>query len=180
MLIQLSREDVHKCTMLGMDTVKVCEMQGFPPRLENKGQSREEANIFGFKAEFAVARLFDLEPTGLSITSDYGVDLWIQDFPIDVKFTNKIDGPLIFDSMDKFKSQIAILVSRTADDTVMNICGWIGKPMFEKHHRVHNFGWGDRLVIDQDHSAFLPIERLWWHIQTRKFEPKKKEIKNES
>ena len=173
MLIQLSREDLHKCTMLGMDTVKICEMQGFPPRLENKGQSREEANIFGFKAEFAVARLFGLEPTGLNITSDYGVDLWIDDLPIDVKFTNKLDGPLIFDSMDKFRAQIAVLVTRTDDDTVMNVAGWISKVKFKDNSHEANFGYGNRLVVEQDHESLAPIERLWWHIQSRKFQPKK-------
>ena len=174
MLIQLSREDVHTCTVLGNDTVKICEMQGFPPRLENKGQSRAEANIFGFKAEYAVARLFNVTPTGLNITSDFGVDLWIDDNPVDVKFSNKQGGPLIFDSMERFKAQIAVLVTRTNDDTVMNVAGWISRYKFNKNCHQANFGYGDRLVIEQDHEAFMPIEKLWWHLQCKKFEPKKR------
>ena len=174
MLVQLSQEDNHNCTVLGNDTVKIREMQGFPPRLDNKEQSREEANIFGFKAEYAVARLFNVPPTGLNITSDFGVDLWINDIPIDVKFSNKTDGPLIFDNMEKFKAQIAVLVTRTDDDTVMNVAGWISRFKFRECCHQANFGYGDRLVVDQDHELFLPIEKLWWHLQCRKFGPKEK------
>ena len=54
MLVKLSRQDIHSSEVMGADTVKLCEMQGFSPRLENDRQSRVEANIYGFKAEFAV------------------------------------------------------------------------------------------------------------------------------
>ena len=170
MLIQLSNKDAHRCTMLGYDTVKLCEMQGFPPRLENKSQSREEANVFGFKAEFAVARLFGLEPPDLNVTSDYGVDLWWDDFSIDVKFSNKEDGDLIFDTMDKFKSQIAILVTRTENENVMNIVGWMGRKEFEKKCHQANLGYGDRLIVEAE--KLKPIEELWLKIQELKYSPK--------
>ena len=78
MLIKLSRQDVHTCSVMGADTVKLCEMQGFSPRLNNKNQSRVEANIYGFKAEFAVARLFNLELPTINVVSDGGVDLWFD------------------------------------------------------------------------------------------------------
>jgi hypothetical protein len=174
MLIQLSRKDVHACTMLGNDTVKICEMQGVNPRLENNSQSRAEANIFGFKAEYAVARLFDLEPTSLTIKSDFGVDLWLDDVSIDVKFSNRIDGDLIFDSKESFKSEISILVCRTERDDVMKIAGWCFRKNFYEFAKPHNYGWGERLRIKQEWKILESIEMLWWAIKSQQFQPTEK------
>ena len=79
MLIELSKEDAHSAQLMGADTVKICEMQGFPPRLENEKQSRTDANILGFKAEFAVARVLGLDPPVVNVLTDGGVDLWFGD-----------------------------------------------------------------------------------------------------
>lgn len=165
--IRLSKKDVHECTMLGHDTVKVCEMQGFAPRLDNAKQSRQEANVYGFKAEFAVARLLDLDTPGLNITSDYGVDLWWNDVSIDVKFSNRSDGGLIFDNMEKFKSQVAILVTRTDDPDVMSVRGWMSRKMFSDKAKHANFGYGDRLCADQEDLS--SIESLWLQMKKKQF-----------
>ena len=95
MYIKLSNKDVHTCSTMGADTVKLCEMQGFKPRLNNSNQTRIEANIYGYKAEFAVARLFNIELPTINVVSDGGVDLWLEDLSIDVKFTNKEEGDFI-------------------------------------------------------------------------------------
>ena len=167
MRVRLSKQDLHECAMLGHDTVKLCEMQGFPPRLENAKQTREEANTYGFMAEYAVARLLDLKTPTLNVTSDFGVDLWWDDVSIDVKFSNKQDGDLIFDTMDKFKSRVAVLVTKTDDEEVMNVVGWVGKKSFGDMARSVNLGYGDRLLVSQD--KLLPIERFWLEMQAKKF-----------
>ena len=92
MKVRLSRQDSHTSEIMGADTVALCKMQGFNPRLENERQSREEANAFGYKAEFAVARLFNAEPPVINVLSDGGVDLWLDGIPVDVKFTTKSKG----------------------------------------------------------------------------------------
>ena len=74
MLVRLSKKDVHASELMGADTVKLCEMQGFPPRLENDRQSRVEANIYGFKAEFAVARVLGTDLPAVNVLTDGGVD----------------------------------------------------------------------------------------------------------
>tara|TARA_R110000803_G_scaffold157452_1_gene221829 strand:- start:13 stop:522 length:510 start_codon:yes stop_codon:yes gene_type:complete len=167
MLIKLSKQDVHSSELMGADTVKLCEMQGFKPRLDNKKQSRVEANIYGFKAEFAVARLFGLDPPVINVVTDGGVDLWFNDISIDVKFNNAEFGKLIFDSMGKFKSQLAVLVGRTEEPNVMRINGWMGRTNFEEASHAKNFGYGDRLFID--HKDLLPVELLWKSLMEYKF-----------
>jgi len=172
MIVRLDLKDLYHCRVLGTDTVKICEMQNFSPRLENDKQSRTEANIYGFQAEWAVARLFDLDVTGLIISSDLGIDLWWNDISIDVKFTNRPDGDLIFDSMDKFKAAIAILVTKTDSFDEMNVIGWIGYTQFEELSEIKNYGYGDRLRVTQD--KLHPVESLWKLMKECEFNKKKK------
>ena len=169
MLVRLSAEDVHNSTVMGCDTVALCKMQGFPPRLENDNQSREEANALGFKAEFAVARLLGTSLPTVTVVTDGGVDLWFGDVSIDVKFTNRPDGDLIFDNMDKFKARVAVLVSPTEESDVMSIKGWMGRPEFEIRATGRDLGYGDRLVISQ--KDLRPIESLWRKLNEALFLP---------
>jgi hypothetical protein len=151
---------------MGLDTVKLVEMQGVAPRLENKNQSREEANIWGFKAEFAVARLLNTELPIVNVATDGGVDLWFDDVSIDVKFTNKERGPLIFDSMDKFQSDIAVLVGRTEEENTLRVNGWVGRGRFEREAETADFGYGPRLKMAM--TALDPIESLWRRLMARR------------
>jgi len=159
MLVRLSPEDVHNCTLMGHDTVALCEMRGVLPRLENKNQTREEANALGFKAEFAVARLLGTNLPTVNVVTDGGIDLWFGDVSIDVKFTNKQSNGLIFDNEEKFKARLAVLVTPTDHDDVMNIVGWIGRKQFLHVAKVKDFGYGPRLVA-VGHNL-KRIESLW-------------------
>lgn len=170
MLIELSKEDAHSAQLMGADTVKICEMQGFPPRLENDRQSREEANVCGFKAEFAVCRLFNLSAPTFNVLTDGGVDLWWNDCSIDVKWTGKEYGPLIFDNMEKFQAKIAIAVGSTDDPNVMRVNGWMDKKTFKQESSEQDFGWGMRLTMKV--SQLYPIESLWRFMMQRSLGPK--------
>lgn len=167
MLIRLSKQDTHTSELMGADTVKLCEMQGFPPRLENEEQSRVEANIYGFKAEFAVARVLGVDPPTVNVLTDGGIDLWFDDISIDVKFTNRDGGPLIFDNQEKFKADCAVLVSKTDDPVAMRIWGAIGRKTFLAHAKTHDFGYGERLVMEA--CDLRPIDWLWRHLVERRF-----------
>ena len=158
-LVKLTRQEIHKCYMLGNDTVKLCEMQKASPRLENDKQSRREANVYGFMAEFAVAKLLGLDKTDLTVASDFGIDLWWNDTSIDVKFTNRDDGDLIFDSMSAFKADIAVLVTKTNDKSLMKVCGWMSADDFAEKSEDHNYGHGDRLRVLQ--PQLEDIKDLW-------------------
>lgn len=167
MFIRLSPEDLHMSESMGRDTVALCKLMGFKPRLENKNQSREEANALAFKAEFAVARLLGTTLPTINVVTDGGVDLWFNDVSIDVKFTNKAHTGLIFDNPDKFKSRVAILVAPTTNVGVMNIVGWIGKQRFLDLATTKDFGHGERLVLKTHH--LLEIERLWKRLNECEF-----------
>jgi len=169
MLVRLSKRDLHDSKLMGADTVKLCEMQGFPPRLENEKQSRTDANILGFKAEFAVARVLGLDPPVVNVLTDGGVDLWFGDVSIDVKVTNRIDGPLVFDNMKKFQSDVAVLVGATDDESVLKINGCMSRKEFEWKAYRKDFGYGERDVVDV--KDLYPIEWLWAKFMQKRYSP---------
>jgi hypothetical protein len=167
MKFRLSRKDLLLAECMGRDTVALCEkLMGFKPRLENEKQSRVDANIMGYKAEIAIARLFDIELPAINVMTDGGVDLWLDNVAIDVKFTNKEFGPLIFDSMAKFKSDVAVLVGATSDPAVVRINGAYTRTDFERHCYRKNFGHGERLVMEV--KDIQPIEWLWLNLMKRR------------
>lgn len=167
LLIRLSRQDLHNARMAGNDTVALCRLQKITPRLENPKQSREDANALGFKAEYAVARVLQVEPPGVNVGSDFGIDLWFDDISIDVKLTNYPKGDLIFDSADKFKAKVAVLVEPTNDPAVMSIDGWMTRKEFISLATEKDFGHGLRLVVPN--ASLRPIEELWFHLQSIRF-----------
>jgi hypothetical protein len=91
----------------------------------------------------------------------------MDDTPVDVKFTNEEQGPLIFDSMQKFRAEIAILVGRTDDDDVMSINGWVTRKEFKASAGKHDFGYGERLFMS--HTEMNPIQDLWHFLAERKW-----------
>ena len=168
MKVRISKKDAHQAELMGADTVALLEMRGVKPRLQNERQSRLDANIYGFKAEFAVARLFGLDAPMVNVCSDKGVDLWMDDISVDVKFSNKSGGPLIFDSADSFAAMCAVMVGRTDDPDEFIISGCVTKSVFLRKHYKHDFGYGERLVMDV--ADLEPIEWLWRKAMERRFQ----------
>ena len=162
MFFTLTAKDNHDAELMGADTVKLCEMQGIKPRLTDaKGMaSRTENNIRGFKAEFLFARLFDLPPPVVNVLSDGQIDFWLGEYSIDVKCSCKEDGPLIFDSPEKFTAQIAVAYGQSkGDPRTFKLHGCISRSTFFKKAYKHDFGYGERYVVDVDQLD--PIEKLW-------------------
>lgn len=166
MYFTLTAEDNHQAELMGADTVKLCEMQGITPRLtDEKGlKSRTENNIRGFKAEFLFARLFNLSPPVVNVLSDGQIDFWLGETSIDVKCSCREDGPLIFDSPDKFTAKIAVAYGQSnVDPRTFRLHGCISKAKFFERAYRHDFGYGERYVVD--HDKLEPIESLWrYHI----------------
>ena len=74
---------------------------------------------------------------------------------------------MIFDNQQKFKADCAVLVSKTDDPVAMRIWGAIGKKTFVAHAKTHDFGYGERLVMEA--SELRPVEWLWRHLAERRF-----------
>lgn len=166
--VVLNKRDEHHARMKGADTVAICRAMNFQPRNETMGEvTRESGTIDGFRSEYAVARLFELDEPEINIESDNGIDFFIGDTTVDVKCTRMKDPALIFDSMDKFKADVAILTSVTGDTSPIQVWGWITPAKFQELAHHHNFGYGDRLVMNA--SDLLPIESFWLNLQKKKY-----------
>jgi len=163
LIVRLTPQELHAAVTLGKDTHAICGLQGLKPRDAN---GKEQSEIDGARAEYAVAKLFGLEPPSLNVGSDGGIDLWFGERSIDVKFT-KTDS-LIFDNVDSFKADIAVLVRNFGDDpSALGVVGCIGREAFAERSTLEDRKYGPKLCMKSE--ELLPPERLWREIKKLEF-----------
>lgn len=158
MKFKLTRSEMHCADCLGRDTVRICNMFGNTPRWSDNdgGENRINNNIMAYRGEVLFARIFSLEMPTLNVMGDNGVDFFLGDMSVDVK-TSK-NPELIFDKKG-FKSDVAVAFQQTDQDDVLDLMGWITKADFNKKHHLHDYGHGERGVVDG--KDLNPIESLW-------------------
>src|SRR6056300_130493 len=159
--IDFTDDDLQSCKHKGEETVRICRGQGAKPRLKEGTESikREQGNEMGFRGELAFAKLYNLPPTDVTGDADDGIDYVMPDGrTVDVKLSTYKNGNLIFDSFDKFKSDIAVLVYGAYNDTYVDVAGWISKEDFMTECYERKFGYGTRKVVDK--KALRPMEEL--------------------
>ena len=164
MIVNLSRRDESEAILLARDVIRLKEMQGVGSR--EMSLSRLDSNVIGYKAEFAVARAFDADLPVMHMINDGGVDIWLDNISIDVKVSNQKDSNLIFDSMDKFRADIALFVVQLGDNK-FDLVGWITRGAFERQSKRRDFGYGERLYVPPENLQ--PIGKLWEKIQEKRF-----------
>ena len=159
--IDFTDEDMRSCKYKGEETVRICRGQGAKPRLKEGTESikREQGNEMGFRGELAFAKLYKMPPTNVTVDADDGIDYVMPDGrTVDVKLSTYRNGFLIFDSFNKFKSDIAVLVYGTYNENFVEIAGWISKDDFIKKCSERDFGYGTRKIVGKD--SLLPMEEL--------------------
>lgn len=161
MHFKLTAKDHHDATLMGQDTVRLCEMQGIVPRMKDKKgmDTRTKNNVLAFKAEFLFARLFNLPLPVVNVLSDGGIDFWLGETSVDVKCSSYTDGPLIFDDEKSFAADFAVLYGATDDPKVLKLNGCIDRNTFFEQAYKKDFGYGERFVMRAD--SLDPIEKLW-------------------
>jgi len=152
--VSLSRKEFHEATTLGQDTTKVCRMQNTTPRGE---EGRGDSDINGALAEFAVAKLYGADKPRLNIVNDGGLDLWVNDKSIDVKYTRT--DLLIFDSLAKFKADIAVLVCPTEQPDTFSVVGGVSRDSFADRCFEQTMKYGSKLVMKSE--SLSPPEKIW-------------------
>jgi hypothetical protein len=158
---KLTGKDHHDATLMGQDTVRLCEMQGIVPRMKDKKgmDTRTKNNVLAFKAEFLFARLFNLPLPVVNVLSDGGIDFWLGETSVDVKCSSYTNGPLIFDAEQSFAADFAVLYGATDDPKILKLNGCIDKSTFFERAYKKDFGYGERFVMKAD--SLDPIEKLW-------------------
>ena len=149
MHFKLTAKDHHDATLMGQDTVRLCEMQGIVPRMKDKKgmDTRTKNNVLAFKAEFLFARLFNLPLPVVNVLSDGGIDFWLGETSVDVKCSSYTDGPLIFDDEKSFAADFAVLYGATDDPKILKLNGCIDRNTFFEQAYKKDFGYGERFVM---------------------------------
>lgn len=144
--------------------------KGFNP----KKYSRIEANIIGIMGEAAVADLLEVEfdrrflPNGDGNVEDLNINGW----SIQVKTNSKRNGAMIYNHVDDFKSDIAVLVYAEPKQNFAVIAGWADCQTFRRLHKTGNFGYGERVYLEQSDMYF------WQDLYLpHKYKPSEEEIK---
>ena len=156
--VSLSAKEEHDALLLGRDTTKICRMQNTKPRGE---EGRDDSDIRGARAEFAVAKLYGLEKPKFNVLGDEGKDLWFGNTSIDVKWTKTEE--LIFDSLDAFKADVAILVTSKGSDLMIH--GGISRKEFIGKYEERQKKYGTKLCVDAVDLA--PPELVWVHLRQK-------------
>lgn len=156
-LVKLSDQELHGAERLGADTDAICQkVMGYKPR--DPGSNKVQSEIDGARAEYAVAKLYGLDAPSLNILGDGGKDLWFGGLSIDVKFTNTDD--LIFDDVDAFKADVAVLVRNHGDDPrTLSVVGCVSRSEFAAKSEAQKRKYGTKLCMKA--IDLSPPEALW-------------------
>ena len=124
----------------------------------------EGINIIGHLGEMAVGKVLDI-PVDMEVRTggDDGHDMHYLGNTVQVK-TSTLKS-LIFNAPHLFKSDLAVLVQfigadkrKAEEDPRFIIWGWMSREDFLAKHYLHNYGYGDRLVVDFEH--LLPLDMV--------------------
>ena len=132
------------------------------------GESDGDLDYLGIRAEMAVAKLLGADYSAMALGIDDGVDMWVGDVSIDVKATFHETGRLLFKSHDSFNADLAILVTRTEAEDVMNVVGGVGRAVFLREAAQADLGRGLCYVMDQ--IELMPMPDIWAKLCERKYQ----------
>ena len=119
---------------------------------QEKCSDKLQSEIDGARAEYAVSKLYGLDRPTLNILGDGGKDLWFGDLSVDVKFTKTDD--LIFDDVDAFKADVAVLGNHGDDPRSLMVVGCVSRGEFASRATPQKRKYGMKLCMGaEDVSA---------------------------
>lgn len=135
---------------------------GVVDRKFDKNNTSEGVNLMGIAGEILAARFFGWDPDcALHTFGDGGRDAIHRGLAFQVKTSTT--SRLIFNSADKFSTDIAVAVQMFGDrnevtlDTRFSILGLISRQRFFEVCQTMNFGYGDRLVCSYKDLGGLEV-----------------------
>jgi len=141
-------------------------------RRVDQNQSDIDMNVAGLAGELAVARFLGVSvDTTFSLSGDNGSDIHLTGKTIQVKFNTYPRGDLYFNTVDDLQSEIAVLTvpQERGSLSMIRLAGWIRRTDFSKIARMRDWGYGQRMCVDQGRLSSL-------HELKPEVEPKSKRI----
>ena len=166
MLVRINNEDLSKCRQAATGRWQLARMSGVSNQRRDSNRSDNDIDFLGVRAEYAVAKVFQLgyEPTALGV--DAGMDMWCGDVSLDVKSTFHRNGRMLFKTLDAFKSSVCVLVSSTDEANVMDVRGWAARSEFADLAEQVDLGHGPCWILNNDCLRLLP--ELWELLTARR------------
>tara|TARA_R110000824_G_scaffold3067_1_gene14023 strand:- start:1266 stop:1784 length:519 start_codon:yes stop_codon:yes gene_type:complete len=134
--INFNKEEIDACrkgAKLRYQFARNSDLENENYASDPERQEGSALDYLGIRGELAVAKAFDLhfDPfRGMGV--DNGIDFFWNEISIDVKSTVWITGKLMFKSVEKFKSDIAVLAIELEED-FFRVPGWIKREDFVKN-----------------------------------------------
>ena len=156
MIVKFDQDDVEFVRAWS----KTCNAQKTLDKKIDATQTDEFICCMGKFGEIAAGRALDAYPNfNITVGGDGGNDLeaWGLTWQIKTSSIRK----LIFNSLDEFTSDAAILVHLISNKKQMfelphfHVLGGISQKRFIKQHYTHDFGYGMRVVCDLDQLTAL-------------------------
>lgn len=129
----------------------------------DRTNTSEGVSLIGMMGEIAGCKALGAQPNlSVMIGGDDGFDCEAHGLLWQIK-TSSLRA-LIFNSVDDFVADVALLVHHLADkeavgdDPRFEIIGGVSRKRFMKQHFQHDYGYGMRLVMNAD--DLTPIEKL--------------------
>lgn len=129
----------------------------------DRTNTSEGVSLIGMMGEIAGCKALGAQPNlSVMIGGDDGFDCEAHGLLWQIK-TSSLRA-LIFNSVDDFVADVALLVHHLADkeavgdDPRFEIIGGVSRKRFIKQHFLHDYGYGMRLVMNAD--ALTPIQKL--------------------
>jgi len=127
------------------------------------GRDQEQSHFDGVRAEIAACKRFNYPvDTGIYIGGDDGrPDLYVGNYSVEVKAATYKPPILKFNTLTDFKSDVAILALVYNTDkmkSVVELWGCVGKHKFYKEHKIENYGYGPRAIMQAEQMS--PIKML--------------------
>ncbi len=117
-------------------------------------------NIRGLWGELAVAELYHVPIDDVQrLNGDSGLDLEIDGRTVQVKYNTYPHGDLYFNTVDDFICDLAFLtVPFSEREGAVNIIGWITREEFILFHTRRDYGYGSRVIIQQNQLYSFPCD----------------------
>lgn len=120
--------------------------------MERWCNTQKEADMIGVMGEYAAAKYLNIPfDTTINLEGDGGqFDMFLGDWPIQVKSTKYPTGRLVFNNMEEITALIYILAVCNIENKSVDIIGYASHNDLTKNLYIKDLGHGTRYCIDQD------------------------------
>lgn len=152
MIVEFNSFDLLEISMFAERQHAVKVATGAQTKKYDKNKSEFELHYIGAMAEFAVSKICKVPmDRRVHMGGDNGTDLQINGWSCEIKahtYTGK-NYQLFIDGMHVFNADVLISV-QILSPVKVRIVGCISRKKFEKKCQINNYGYGDRLSVNEE------------------------------